>query len=206
ERSAGSQPVDELPHEVLALRLGAEHAGDAKHEMLRSHPGHLLDGHLLLPVFVERRDGIVLAVRQGRPAEDVLAREDAEGRAGRRRGSGERGRSCPILGEVTTAPSTTGVDVDALMNEVRARIRQRKDTGRFDAGVQAALDRPLPGGTPLFTDGLADPLKALPDVLDADSTYDPRSRKRYVGPLITLARRTAIWLLRFWVGDIVERQ
>jgi SAM-dependent methyltransferase len=107
---------------------------------------------------------------------------------------------------VTTAPSTTGVDVDALMNEVRARIKLRRETGRYDAGVQAALDRPLPGGAPLFTDDLADPLKALPDVLDADLSYDPRSRKRYVGPVITLARRTVIWLLRFWIGDIVERQ
>ena len=107
---------------------------------------------------------------------------------------------------MTTAPSTTGVDVDALMNEVRARVRQRRESGRFDAGVQAALDRPLPGGGRLFTDDLADPLGALPDVLDADLSYDPRSRKRYLGPLITLARRTAIWLLRFWIGDIVERQ
>jgi SAM-dependent methyltransferase len=107
---------------------------------------------------------------------------------------------------VTTAPSTTGVDVDALMNEVRGRIRQRRESGRYDAGVQAALDRPLPGGAPLFTDDLADPLRALPEVLDADLAYDPRSRKRYLGPVITLARRTAIWLLRFWIGDIVERQ
>ena len=88
---------------------------------------------------------------------------------------------------MTTAPSTTGVDVDALMNEVRARIRQRRESGRFDAGVQAALDRPLPGGAPIFADDLADPLKALPDVLDADRAYDPRSRRRYVGPAITLA-------------------
>ena len=107
---------------------------------------------------------------------------------------------------MTTAPSTTGVDVDALMNEVRARIRQRRESGRYDAGVQAALDRPLPGGAPLFTDDLADPLRALPDVLDADLAYDPRSRRRYVGPIITLARRTAIWLLRSWIGDTVERQ
>src|SRR5258707_6865663 len=92
------------------------------------------------------------------------------------------------------------------MNEVRARIRQRQQAGSYDAGVQAALDRPLPGGAPLFTDDLADPLKALPDLLDADLAYDPRSRKRYIGPVITLARRTVIWLLRFWIGDIVERQ
>src|SRR5260221_1110216 len=92
------------------------------------------------------------------------------------------------------------------MNEVRARIRQRQHTGSYDAGVQAALDHPLPGGAPLFTDDLADPLTALPDILDADLAYDPRSRKRYVGPAITLARRTVIWLLRFWIGDIVERQ
>jgi SAM-dependent methyltransferase len=107
---------------------------------------------------------------------------------------------------VTTAPSTTGVDVDALMNEVRARIRQRRESGRFDAVVQAALDRPLPGGAPILADDLADPLNALPDVLDADLAYDPRSRRRYVGPVITLARRAAIWLLRSWVGDIVDRQ
>src|SRR5207237_6670408 len=102
--------------------------------------------------------------------------------------------------------STTGVDVDALMNEVRARVRQRRESGRYDAGLQSALDRPLPGGPSLLTDDLADPLPALPDVLDADHAYDPRSRKRYLGPVITLARRTAIWLLRFWIGDIVERQ
>src|SRR5260370_4800414 len=78
------------------------------------------------------------------------------------------------------------------MNEVRARIRQRRESGRFDAGVQAALDRPLPGGAPIFTDELADPLNALPDLLDADLAYDPRSRRRYVGPVITLARRAAI--------------
>ena len=107
---------------------------------------------------------------------------------------------------MTTAPSTTGVDVDALMNEVRARIRQRRESGRFDAGLQAALDRPLPGGAPIFADDLADPLKALPDVLDADQAYDPRSRRRYVGPVITLARRAAIWLLRSWIGDLVDRQ
>jgi SAM-dependent methyltransferase len=107
---------------------------------------------------------------------------------------------------VTTAPSTSGVDVDALMNEVRARVQRRRESGRYDAGVQAALDRPLPGGAPLFTDDLADPLGALPDVMDADPAYDPRSRKRYLGPVITFARRTVIWLLRFWIGDIVERQ
>src|SRR5260370_37241502 len=92
------------------------------------------------------------------------------------------------------------------MNEVRAGIRQRRESGRFDAGVQAALDRPLPGGAPLFTDDLADPLRALPDVLDADLAYDPRSRRRYVGPVITLARRAAIWLLRSWIGDLGDRQ
>jgi O-antigen chain-terminating methyltransferase len=98
------------------------------------------------------------------------------------------------------------VDLDAILAEVRARVRQKRESGIYGPDLDAALTLPLPGGRPIFSEELKDPFLALPEVLDEDNTYDPKSRKRYVGPVITLARRTLIGLLRWWLAAITERQ
>ena len=98
------------------------------------------------------------------------------------------------------------VDLDAILTEVRARVRKKRESGEYGPDLDAALTLPLPGGRPIFSEELKDPFQALPEVLDEDIAYDPKSRKRYVGPVITVARRTLIGLLRWWLAAITERQ
>ena len=83
---------------------------------------------------------------------------------------------------------------------------QKRESGAYGPDLDAALTLPLPGGRPIFSEELKDPFQALPEVLDEDITYDAKSRKRYVGPVITLARRTLIGLLRWWLAAITERR
>jgi hypothetical protein len=104
---------------------------------------------------------------------------------------------------MTTQPP---VDLDAILAEVRARVRKKRESGEYGPDLDAALTLPLPGGRPIFSEELKDPFQALPEVLDEDVTYDAKSRKRYVGPVITLARRTLIGLLRWYLAAIAERQ
>ncbi len=97
------------------------------------------------------------------------------------------------------------VDVDALMAEVRERVREKRARGVYDDDLDSLARAPLPGGLPL-ADELADPLAALPRYLGTDVRYDPRSRRAIVGPVVTFARRSAMWLLRWWIQEIVARQ
>src|SRR5438132_12744088 len=98
------------------------------------------------------------------------------------------------------------IDIDAVMAEVRERVRKRRQSGAYGPEVEAALGLPLPGGRPLFTEELADPIPALAEALGEEVRYDPTSRKPLVGPLITFARRTVIGLLRWWTAALSERQ
>jgi SAM-dependent methyltransferase len=98
------------------------------------------------------------------------------------------------------------IDTAALMVEVRERIREKREKGIFGPDVDALLRVPLPGGRRIFADDLADPLASLAEALDEEVEYDPRSRKPLVGPVITLARRVVISLVRWWMGAILERQ
>lgn len=100
----------------------------------------------------------------------------------------------------------TQVDVDALMAEVRERVRQKRERGVYGADVEALLRSPLPGGPTVFADELADPLGALPQYLGTEVEYDPRSRRAGVGPVVTFARRSLMWFLRWWVQAILEKQ
>ena len=104
---------------------------------------------------------------------------------------------------MTTQPP---VDLDAILAEVRARVRQKRESGAYGPDLDAALTLPLPGGRPIFSEELKDAFQALPEVLDEDVVYDPKSRKPYVGWIITVARRTLIGLLRWWLAAITERQ
>jgi len=105
------------------------------------------------------------------------------------------------------APEVTGpVDTDAILAEVRARVRDKRDRGIYGADVEAALASPLPGGAALLTDELAEPLPALAGVLEEDVEYDPRSRRPVIGAAITLARRLVIGLARWWIAAALERQ
>src|SRR5439155_22218565 len=94
------------------------------------------------------------------------------------------------------------VDLDAVMAEVRERIREKREKGIYGPDVEALLRVPLPGGRRIFADDLQDPLGSLAEALDADVEYDPRSRKPIVGPLITFARRVTIGLVKWWMGAI----
>lgn len=98
------------------------------------------------------------------------------------------------------------IDVDEVLARVRQRVAERRASGAYGREVEAALRLPLPGGRPLFTDELEDPLPALADALEEDVRYDPRSRKGLVGLPITLARRVVMGLLRWWIVAIHERQ
>jgi SAM-dependent methyltransferase len=98
------------------------------------------------------------------------------------------------------------LDLDALMAEVRERIREKREKGIYGPDVEALLRVPLPGGRRIFADDLQDPLGSLAEALDAEVEYDPRSRKPIVGPLITFARRVTIGLVKWWMGAILERQ
>ena len=98
------------------------------------------------------------------------------------------------------------VDLDAVMAQVRERIREKREKGIYGPDVEALLRVPLPGGRRIFADDLQDPLGSLAEALDAEVEYDPRSRKPLAGPLITFARRVTIGLVKWWMGAILERQ
>src|SRR5438552_7590530 len=100
----------------------------------------------------------------------------------------------------------TPVDLDALMAEVRERIRTKREKGIYGPDVEALMRVPLPGGRRIFSDDLQDPLASLAEALDEEVEYDPRSRKPIVGPVITYARKVVISLVRWWMGAILERQ
>jgi SAM-dependent methyltransferase len=102
--------------------------------------------------------------------------------------------------------SAERVDIEAVLAEVRERVRRKRESGAYGPEVEAALRLPLPGGRPLFTEELENPIAALGEVLGEETVYDPRSRKPYVGPLITFARRTVIGLVRWWIAALTERQ
>src|SRR5437899_4927412 len=98
------------------------------------------------------------------------------------------------------------IDLDALMAEVRERIRIKREKGIYGPDVDALMRVPLPGGRRIFSDDLQDPLASLAEALDEEVEYDPRSRKPLVGPVITYARKVVISLVRWWLGAILERQ
>jgi len=98
------------------------------------------------------------------------------------------------------------IDVDEILARVRQRVAERRASGAFGPEVDAALRLPLPGGRPLFSEELEDPLPALAETLEEEVRYDPRSRKGIVGLPITLARRLLMGLLRWWLVAIHERQ
>lgn len=98
------------------------------------------------------------------------------------------------------------VDVEAIVAEIRERVRRRRASGAYDAQVEALLRTPLPGGPPPLADALADPIGALEELLGTEYLYDARSRRAVVGPFITIARRALIWLLRWWIVGMQERQ
>ena len=98
------------------------------------------------------------------------------------------------------------IDLDALMAEVRERIRIKREKGIYGPDVDALMRVPLPGGRRIFSDDLQDPLASLAEALDEEVEYDPRSRKPIVGPVITYARKVVISLVRWWMGAILERQ
>jgi len=102
--------------------------------------------------------------------------------------------------------SSDRIDVDALMAQVRERIREKREKGIYGPDVEALLRVPLPGGRRIFSDDLQDPLASLAEALDEEVEYDPRSRKPIVGPIITYARKVVISLVRWWMGAILERQ
>jgi O-antigen chain-terminating methyltransferase len=108
--------------------------------------------------------------------------------------------------EVLGPSDATAPDVDAILTEVRERIRRKRESGVYGPEVDAALRLPLPGGRPLFVEELGDPLPALRNAIDERVEYDPRSRRALVGPLITLARRTVMGLVRWWLAAVAERQ
>ena len=56
-------------------------------------------------------------------------------------------------------------DLDAILAEVRARVRKKRESGEYGPDLDAALTLPLPGGRPIFSEELKDPFQALPDVL-----------------------------------------
>ena len=101
---------------------------------------------------------------------------------------------------------TDSVDLDAIMAEVRERVRRKRDRGIYGADVEALLRTDLPGGRRLLSDDMRDPVGALAEALDEDAVYDPASHKRVVGPFITLARRILIGLLRWWMAAVLDRQ
>src|SRR6266576_1616312 len=98
------------------------------------------------------------------------------------------------------------IDLDALMAEIRERIRTKREKGIYGPDVEALMRVPLPGGRRIFSDDLQDPLASLAEALDEEVEYDPRSRKPVVGPVITYARKVVISLVRWWMGSILERQ
>src|SRR5688572_15703125 len=76
--------------------------------------------------------------------------------------------SCRIsagIEEQTSTRMTTQppVDLDAILAEVRARVRRKRESGEYGADLDAALTLPLPGGRPIFSEELKDPFQALPE-------------------------------------------
>jgi O-antigen chain-terminating methyltransferase len=108
--------------------------------------------------------------------------------------------------EVLGPTDAAAPDVDAILDEVRERIRRKRESGVYGPEVDAALRLPLPGGRPLFVEELGDPLPALRAALDERVEYDPRSRRPVVGPFVTLARRAVMGLVRWWLAAVGERQ
>ncbi|GAC1702046.1 MAG: hypothetical protein NVS9B6_17700 [Candidatus Limnocylindrales bacterium] len=98
------------------------------------------------------------------------------------------------------------VDIDAILAEARERVRRKRADGVYGPEIDAALERPLPGGGPMLADEQGDPFTALATVLAEGIDYDPRSRKPLFGKGITFARRSVIGLVKWWIGVIVERQ
>ena len=98
------------------------------------------------------------------------------------------------------------LDLDALLGEVRERVRRKRERGIYGQEVEALLRTELPGGRRLLSDDMRDPVGALAEAIDDDVIYDPTSHKRFVGPFITLARRALIALLRWWMGAVTDRQ
>ena len=98
------------------------------------------------------------------------------------------------------------VDLDAIQAELRERVRRKREAGVYGSEVAAALAHPLPGGGPIAADAEGDPLAALAAAVESEVHYDPRSRKGLAAPLITFARRAVIWLIRWYVHEIVARQ
>jgi len=60
------------------------------------------------------------------------------------------------------------IDLDALMTQVRERIREKREKGIYGPDVEALLRVPLPGGKRIFSDDLQDPLASLAEALDED--------------------------------------
>src|SRR5438874_5066657 len=98
------------------------------------------------------------------------------------------------------------VDLDAILAEVRERVRRKRERGVYGPDVEALLRTDLPGGRRLLSDDMKDPVGALAEALDDDVVYDPTSHKPVVGPLITFVRRRLIGLLRHWVGAVADRR
>lgn len=98
------------------------------------------------------------------------------------------------------------IDLDALLAEVRERVRRKRESGAYGPEVDALMRAALPGGGRLLADDVKDPVGALAQLLGEDAAYDPTSRKRVIGPFVTFARRGVIWLIRWWIGAIVDRQ
>ncbi|MBM4420084.1 MAG: methyltransferase domain-containing protein [Chloroflexi bacterium] len=99
-----------------------------------------------------------------------------------------------------------GVDLDALTAELRERVKRKREAGVYGPEVAKALEAPLPGGAPLPTDDGGDPLVALAAAVESEVAYDPRSRKPFIGPALTFARRALIGILRWYLHEIVHRQ
>jgi len=102
--------------------------------------------------------------------------------------------------------SEAQVDLDAILAEVRERVRAKRMSGVYGDDVDALLRMELPGGRRLLSDDMNDPVGALAEQLDEDVNYDPTSHRRLFGPFITLARRMTIGLLRWWMEAILDRQ
>lgn len=69
------------------------------------------------------------------------------------------------------------IDLDALMAQVRERIREKREKGIYGPDVEALLRVPLSGGRRIFSDDLQDPLASLAEVIDEEVESDPRGRK-----------------------------
>ena len=98
------------------------------------------------------------------------------------------------------------IDLDALMHEVRERVRRKRERGIYGKDVDALLRIELPGGARLLSDDMKDPVGALAEVLSEDAAYDPTSRKRLIGPFVTFVRRSLIGILKWWIEALLDRQ